>query len=111
VNEKDLEAFERWSDQEIGKILPHHENQIITVSPITLQTWERQAWKAACEYKQEEIKDIISFQNTEIIHLTKKIDDQDEEYSKDVGYLDEKIRKLQAENIKLKQLKKWVGEK
>jgi hypothetical protein len=81
MNDKDKIAFHEWFDGV----------QLQSESPLF------EAWQAACEYKQREIEDVISFQNTEIIHLTKKIDDQDNEYSRDVGYLDEKIRKIQAE--------------
>ena len=101
MNDKDLEAFEKWELDYFGtgkdENCPHYMIHIKT------------AWQAACEYKQEEIKDIISFQNTEIIHLNKKIDDQDDEYCKDVAYLDEKIKKLQAENKKLRKALESVG--
>ena len=54
------------------------------------KTWNRaefpslcmETWQAACEYKQKEI---------------------DDKYTEDITYLDEKIKKLQAENAKLRE--------
>lgn len=128
MTDKDLEAFERWSDQERGKILPHEENHIISVSPKTLRTWERQAWQAAIEYKQKEIDELImekDFHAETLIELKSKIKEletfiradaistnwENKEYQEAVHYnwLDDEIRRvehhnfnLQAENKKLR---------
>ncbi len=88
MNEKDLEEFNKWYEREIGKILSHHENQIITVSLITLQTWERQAWQAACQYKDKQqingtrmrqMNDRIE----DLIHENKKLREALESIAKD----------------------------
>lgn len=99
MNDKDREAFEKWMKNE-----DRHDGVFGNNNNFTRDEWVAdKAWQAACEYKQKEIQDIISFQNAEIIELNKKVSDQDDEYIKDVNYLDAKIRKLQAENEELKK--------
>ena len=110
MTDKDLEAFEKWSDQERGKILPHEENHIISVSPRTLKLWERQAWQAACEYKDKEqyiegsihesagIKREMTWrESSEMMENMYRgaIAQLDREYAR--------IRKMQSENKKLRE--------
>jgi hypothetical protein len=82
MNDKDKEAFEKWELDYFGKNdnCPHYMLHI------------KNTWQAACEYKQRE----ITLLENEISYLEETIDD----------FMDEpdiEIKRLQAENKKLRE--------
>lgn len=99
MNDKDLEAFDKW----------HNEN---IANPPTLNELINKAWIGACEYKQKEINELIKQLKHEHDLYKKHLkiyEDENAQLREQDKILGEEIKtymtiaeKLQAENAKLK---------
>lgn len=98
MNDKDKEAYEMWvCDEDILEMLMRASEKVKAVTnmaercSLLSKFWEKEAWQAACEYKQKEIDEL----EKEKDYLCQKMENMRSIYKDS--------EKLQAENAKLRE--------